>query len=66
MSEFASNCPISGPINTGWKTDWDLDGWSWSYQWGLFFGSVEEMVPLKPPMIRPRGWQGVSTRTHRI
>ena len=54
MSEFASNTPVSRPINTGWKTDWDLGGWSWSYQWGLFFGSTEERLPLRPPPVQSR------------
>jgi len=53
MAEFASNCPISRPINTGWKTDWDLNGWSWSYEWGLFFGDpVDEMIPIRQPTLR--------------
>jgi hypothetical protein len=60
MSEFASNCPISRPINTGWKTDWDLGGWSWSYQWGLFFGSTEEQLPFRPPALQS-GLRGVAS-----
>jgi hypothetical protein len=62
MSEFASNTPISRPINTGWKTDWDLAGWSWSYTYGLFFGSTDEQIPIKLPTFRSRGWQDVAAR----
>ena len=59
MAEFASNCPVSRPIKTGWNTDWDLNGWSWSYQYGMFFGDpVDEMIPLRLPvtLFRPRLW----------
>jgi hypothetical protein len=64
MSEYASNTPISRPINTGWKTDWDLGGWSWSYQYGLFFGAVEESPPIRPPAFRlnSKGWRDVAAR----
>ena len=58
MAEFASNCPISGPISTGWNTDGDCNGWSWSYEWGLFFGDpIDELIPIrKPPAsLRPAG-----------
>lgn len=54
IAEFASNTPISGPIYTGWKTDWDLNGWAWSYEFGLHFGDpVDELIPIRLPA--PRG-----------
>ena len=52
MSEIASNCPVSRPINTGWKVDWDLNGMSWSYQWGFFFNPVDDEVPIRLPAPR--------------
>ena len=60
MAEFASNCPISRAVSTGWKTDWDLNGWSWSYEHGLFFGEpLDEMIPIRLPVFRarPMGWR---------
>lgn len=55
MAEFASNTPISRPINTGWSSDWDLNGMFWSNQWGLFFAPVDEMVPFRNPVFPNRG-----------
>lgn len=49
ISEFASNCPISRPINVGWKSDWDLGGLQWSHDWGMFFSPSDELVPLRKP-----------------
>lgn len=54
MADYASNTPISRAANTGYKADVDMDGWSWSYEWGMFFGDpVNEMTPLRAPAPRP-------------
>ncbi len=52
MAEFASNCPISRPISTGWKTDWDMNGMSWSFDFGMFYEPQDDLVPLRKPAPR--------------
>lgn len=57
MAEYASNCPISRPIDTGYKADKNLGGFSWSYEWGMFFSEpVPEMLPIRAPAPRFRRW----------
>ncbi len=52
MADYASNCPISRPINTGWKADWDMNGFKWSYDYGIFYAPEDDLVPLRKPVPR--------------
>lgn len=51
MSDYVSNCPISGPRNTGWKPTWDIGGMAWSYEWGFFYdiAAPDDQTPLQKP-----------------
>lgn len=53
MADYASNTPISRVINTGWKSDWDMNGMQWSNTYGMFYAPEDELVPLRKPS--PRG-----------
>lgn len=52
MAEYASNVPVSRPVNTGWKSDWDLNGMQWSNEFGMFYDSGDEFLPLRKPSPR--------------
>lgn len=52
MADFASNVPISRPVNTGWKSDWDLGGFQWSYDHGLFYAPQDDLIPFRLPAPR--------------
>jgi hypothetical protein len=52
MADFASNVPISRPINTGWTSDWDLNGFQWSHQFGMFYAPADDLLPLRKPVPR--------------
>lgn len=54
MADFASNVPISRPINTGWVSDWDLNGLQWSYEFGMFYAPQDDLLPLRKPSPRNR------------
>lgn len=48
--EFASNTPISRPINLqNIKADMDFNGVMWSHVYGFMFEATDEMVPIRPP-----------------
>lgn len=49
MAEFASNCPISRPVDTGWKSDWDMNGMQWSHEHGIFYAPEDDLIPLRKP-----------------
>lgn len=55
MAEFASNTPISRPINNGWNADADLNGMLWSNDWGMFFPTADELIPISLPPNVARG-----------
>lgn len=57
MGEFASNCPISRPANVDLQVDWDLNGMLWNNDFGIFFSPVDEMLPLRAPVL-PRNHTG--------
>ena len=43
MSEYVSNTPISRPVNTGYRKDWDLGGGlCWNHEHGMFYDNVSE------------------------
>jgi hypothetical protein len=51
MSEYVSNCPISGPIRLPHHTpDVDLNGLSFNFQIGMMFHVAEETPMFLPPM----------------
>ena len=52
ISEYASNTPVSRPVNPGWTVDWDLGGMQWSYEHGMFYDPADEFVPLRKPSPR--------------
>ena len=52
VADFASNCPVSRPIDTGWTSDWDLNGMQWSYDYGMFYAAQDDMAPLRKPAPR--------------
>lgn len=52
MAEFASNCPISRPRDTGRKATWDLNGMSWSNDGGMFYEPQDDLVPIRKPSPR--------------
>jgi hypothetical protein len=49
MAEFASNTPISRPIKQSYDATWDLGGLSWSYDWGFFYQTADELIPIRLP-----------------
>lgn len=49
---YASNTPISRPVNTKGQVDADLGGISWSNTKGLVFTNHDEYLPIKPPEVR--------------
>lgn len=52
MSDFVSNCPVSGPRSMDWKVSWDLGGgMAWSHDWGMFYNvsSTDETLPMRSP-----------------
>jgi hypothetical protein len=51
MSDFASNCPISGPTNLDWKLAWDIGGMGWSHEYGMFYptSGEDDMLPMRMP-----------------
>jgi hypothetical protein len=55
MADYASNTPISRPINVGWEVSWDCAGLLWNNDWGMFFQPVDDMVPIALPQTPPRG-----------
>lgn len=54
MGAYASNSPISRPINTGDKVDADFGGILWSKKFGFIFAPQDEMLPLRLPPNPPR------------
>lgn len=52
MAEYASNCPVSRPIDTGWTSDWDMNGMQWSFEYGMFYAPADDLVPLRKPSPR--------------
>ncbi|AAN16787.1 hypothetical protein Cali_129 [Mycobacterium phage Cali] len=53
MADYASDCPISRPVDPGWTSDWDLGGMQWSYDYGMFYQpSPDELLPLRKPAQR--------------
>lgn len=59
MSDYVSNCPVSGPRGVGWKLHWDIGGMGWSHEWGMFYQtSSTDEVPMRKPT-RPGGDSGV-------
>lgn len=53
MADFASNVPISRPINTGWTSDWDLGGgMQWSFDFGMFYAPQDDLLPMRKPAPR--------------
>jgi len=53
LADFASNVPISRPINTGWTADWDLGGGlKWSFDYGMFYAPQDDLIPLRKPSPR--------------
>jgi hypothetical protein len=51
MSEYVSNCPISGPIHLPDHTpDVDLNGLSFNLQVGMMFHVAEPPSMIQPPM----------------
>ena len=51
MGEFASNCPISRPVNVELDVHWDMNGILWNNDYGMFFSPVDEMLPMRPPVL---------------
>lgn len=49
MAEYASNVPISRPVNPGWKSDWDMNGMQWSHDFGMFYAPEDDFIPLRKP-----------------
>lgn len=49
MAEYASNVPISRPIDPGWKSAWDMNGIQWSHEFGMFYAPTDEFIPLRKP-----------------
>lgn len=51
MTNWVSNCPISGPIpRPDIKPDVDFNGIMWSYQYGLVFDMPTKTIPFKEPV----------------
>ena len=52
MSDYVSDCPVSGPSRLDWKRSWDLGGMAWSHEWGMFYdvsSPDDTSVPMRPP-----------------
>lgn len=51
MSDFVSNCPISGPRKLDWELTWDIGGMGWSHKWGMFWpvSGEDDQVPMRKP-----------------
>lgn len=49
MTEYASNTPVSRPIDTGVKADKDFGGIMWSNKSGFIFAPEDEMLPFRLP-----------------
>ena len=55
MSNYVSNCPISGPIWVPYaKPDVDLNGIGWNYEYGMVFNAPEREEPLRQPSTPPQ------------
>ncbi|AEQ21031.1 hypothetical protein E3_1175 [Rhodococcus phage E3] len=49
MAQYASNTPVSRPVDTGYQSEADLGGLHWNSKIGLFYATPDEMLPIRPP-----------------